>query len=267
MATQRSILEYLTERNPDIDNRQPANKRNTTRADYFIPKQLIEWTEFRFETLQMVYGGQLMKSAREKGVTLPDYPFLVPDVDCVVNCEPATVHILTKWNHGIVTAALNAVRDTFHPCMWIPRSGKKDIMKEIGLEKKKKSKSDSAKSKLTRADSGAMSSWPPYQEKAGEMLPKDYKTYTKWNSKDVINAKVLHEDGTWRTGMTKKSFAMPIRQVYTYCVNFGCRYGCILSTGEAFIFRIRPRASAKSTVYPLKILKSIDILGSSGANL
>ncbi|KAF3017169.1 hypothetical protein E8E14_011761 [Neopestalotiopsis sp. 37M] len=116
MATQRSILEYLTERNPDIDNRQPANKRNTTRADYFIPKQLIEWTEFRFETLQMVYGGQLMKSAREKGVTLPDYPFLVPDVDCVVNCEPATVHILTKWNHGIVTAALNAVRDTFHPC-------------------------------------------------------------------------------------------------------------------------------------------------------
>ncbi|KAI1854063.1 hypothetical protein JX265_003613 [Neoarthrinium moseri] len=241
MAIQKSLLEYLTAKNPDIDNREPADKKNTSRNSYFVPKQLIEWTEFSFQTLQAVYEGQLIEKAREKDTPLPDYPFCVPDVDCVVDCEPATVHIMTKWNHGIVTPALDAVRDTFHPCMWIPRPMKKDIKKGNGT-KGKKSNSNAVSRRLKGADGGAMSSWPSHEATTGEMLPKDYKTYTKWDSRNAINQKMLHKDGTWRRGMSKKNNAMPIRQVYTYCVNFGCRYGCILSTGEAFIFRIRPRA-------------------------
>ena len=41
---------------------------------------------------------------------------------------------------------------------------------------------------------------------------------------------------------------MPIRQVYTYCTEHGCRYGCILTTEEAFVFRIRPREEVDNDV-------------------
>jgi hypothetical protein len=73
-----------------------------------------------------------------------------------------------------------------------------------------------------------------------ERLPKDYKMAKKWTSSQLIES-LVDEDGTWKRGGSGARLAMPIRQAYTYCVFYGCRYGCILTTEEAFIFRIKPK--------------------------
>ncbi|KAJ4156018.1 hypothetical protein LMH87_001232 [Akanthomyces muscarius] len=48
-----------------------------------------------------------------------------------------------------------------------------------------------------------------------------------------------HHSGSC-SGFACCNCAFPFRQAYTYCVEFNCRYGCILTTEEAFVFRIRP---------------------------
>ena len=88
-----------------------------------------------------------------------------------------------------------------------------------------------------KPDAGAVAACDKSQ--SVERLPKDYKTASKWNS-EHLRVEFLDENGDWKEGATKDNYTMPIAQVYTYCLTSGCRYGCIVSTSEAFIFRIKP---------------------------
>ena len=196
-----------------------------------------------------------MHEARQKNGCLPSYPYLKSDVDCVVDDEPTTLHLLTKWNHTIVTASLDLVKN-FQPCAWVPKSRKTKIegtglmdteqetkkpprlrSKSIGNQKRKLSTRlipDAGGSSSSRAN-GSAHALPPI-----EQLPKEYKTASKWQSSNIFTGELINEMGEWRQGTRRRMIVKPIEQIYTYCVNLGCRYGCILTTGEAFIFRIKP---------------------------
>jgi hypothetical protein len=250
MARAESILEFLTAKNPEVEYPTPRNKSLTSRRNFYGPKQLKHWDEFNFETLEAIYEGSLISEACQKGSALPDFPYIVSEFDCIVDDESTTIHVLTKWNHTIVTAALVAVRQTFHPCIWMPkprRSKESEPGTPTEQDTTKREKKRSPRfSTSWKADAGAVSSCQASassQLSHRERLPKDYKTASKWNSLPISSGQLIDETGKWRLGKDRKNVAMPIRQVYTYCVDHGCRYGCILTTGEAFIFRIRPRGS------------------------
>ena len=204
-----------------------------------------------------------MHEARQKGCRLPSYPYLKSDVDCVVTDEPTTLHLLTKWNHTIVTASL-ALVEKFRPCFWVPKvtetkaegRGPTDTDKETKQPSRPRSKStgdgkrkrsiglvpDAGGSSSSRAN-GSLDALPPV-----EQLPKEYKTASKWQSSNIFRD-FIDEMGEWKQGTRRSNKAKPIEQIYTYCVNFGCRYGCILTTGEAFIFRIKPRTTIPSETF------------------
>lgn len=75
-----------------------------------------------------------------------------------------------------------------------------------------------------------------------ERLPKDYKHGQGWNSSNLRKEGVIDVNGKWNTKLGHGKTAMPIRQLLTYCVDFGCRYGMLLSTEKVFILRVRPKS-------------------------
>lgn len=258
MSVTISIFESLTARNPDIQHEEPDSYTLTRNDSFMWPKELREWKEFNFQTLESMYGGDLMTVARQRNSTLLNYPDLTPDVDCIVYCEPTTQHILTKWSHTIVQAALTAVQEKFNACNWSPHAGgrRRELDQRStpvcdNSSPAETSPSQPASSTIfkklrirRKPDSGGILTCRTHgalcPSSSIERLPKDYKAAKKWKSSDVTTL-LIDDKGRWKEGTSKDMSAMPIRQVYTYCVGYRCRYGCILTTEEAFIFRIKPR--------------------------
>lgn len=204
----------------------------------------------------------MLKEACRRGRTLDPYPRVHSQADCVIRNEDDTRDLINKWNKSIVTAALDPIQDLFHPVIWRkgdPPSGKEAFLpppQEHGKQRHQPVRKQSSKTTHTRLqslsrlkpDSGSIAPIP-ILSKAGnttistcqERFPKEYKISTKWKSERIFKGGLLDDSGSFIKGKTSDNSAWPIRQAYTYCIQHMCRYGCILTAEEAFIFRIMPR--------------------------
>lgn len=226
----KSILEFLTAKNCSINAKEPRSKTNSKNPSWHTPKQINVWHEFNFETLESIYNGRLMEELRDERRRLPEYPSTSPESRTDCN-EDDTVSILLKWSHTIVEQSLCAVRDTMHPSIWVGGGRRPSNWSSTVSIRSGKSQ--------WKPDAGAIAACGKDER---ERLPKEYKVAKKWRSRLLYQKNLIDSDGKWCRGYTRSKEAMPIRQAFTYCVTKGCRYGCILSTEEAFIFRIKPRS-------------------------
>lgn len=242
----KSMLEFLTAQNCIVFAEEPKSKTNSRNPNYHSPKQINVWQEFNFEVLEGLYGGKLMEELQYEGRTLPDYPASSPQARIDRN-EEDTKLIYNQWSHFILDACLfNAVKDTLHPSLWKPGSGDSNWAKPMKNSPK------------WAPDAGATVACGTDKK---ERFPKDYKVAKKWKSDVLYQRPLINDEGLWHRSTKKSNDAMPIRQAFTYCVTTGCRYGCILSTEEAFIFRIKPRTSPQGQYLTLH-----DHCGRSGRN-
>ncbi|KAK4031760.1 hypothetical protein C8A01DRAFT_21078 [Parachaetomium inaequale] len=242
-----SIFGFLTRKNPEIEYPPPKSKGVTSRRYYLCPTELRVWKDFNFSTLEAIYGRKLIEEARRTGASSLNFP-RVSAIDRVVDDEPTTISLLTIWNRSIVNAALEeaAILNLFHPCIWRAKTGQNISTEKSAKKVKHRLKPDAGAVSLCTTCLSAQS-----PSLALERLPKDYKTASKWESLPFLRQALTNEtgegEGKWKTGEMTEQAAMPIRQVYTYCVKSGCRYGCILTTAEAFIFRIKPRTEMRDS--------------------
>ncbi|KAK8061304.1 hypothetical protein PG994_007670 [Apiospora phragmitis] len=175
-----------------------------------------------------------MAEARKPRTTLPHYP-TISSSDKRVSDEPTTVSILSKWNHTIVNAALEAVQSTLHTSVWTQWKGLSNWQEPQPRDNKPRARKGVP-------DGGAIAACesnadnPDLGRRAKERLPKDYKPAAKWHSGLLWQKELIDQDGKWKSGTEFNNHAMPIKQAFTYCLEKGCRYGCIISTQEAFIF-------------------------------
>jgi hypothetical protein len=225
-----SIFDFLTIKNPIV--RTPSTSRigpSTHDNFFFRPRKLMPWQEFNFSLLEEIFGGKLLTAAKQK---VHNFSIPLVTMDEVVNItEKDTEDILNNWNKPIVTAALAAVDGLLHPCTWTSRSSYQS--------KNRRERPNS------RADGGATTLCtlceaysPESKPKLNERLPKVYKAAVSWSSPRSLA--LYDQDGLLDKYKVNSTLISPIQQAYTYCVLHGCRYGCILTTNEAFIFRIRP---------------------------
>lgn len=239
MNVTASILHYLTIKNPEIESpestRQPSNKPHE-----FIPKKLQPWEEFNMATFKSMYGTRLFQEARKEGRAF--HKPWVFDHERIAHDEETTKHILGQWTIFMTKAALGIVRDELHPSIWSAETRQR---REEG--------SKPNKDRQLIPDYGAISLCQTCQErditsywKTRERFPKEIKPYPKFNSDGVLGRL---KEGYWDVKIKNKGEDLPIRQAYTYCVKKGCRYGCILSAHEAFIFRIKPLQRPDGTCY------------------
>lgn len=257
-----SILELLTYQNPIISHKTPRHKTNTRGNTWHHPAQLKEWKEFDdFKILEASFAGRLLSEARREGRELPPYPTIYPQIDCVIRNESDTEMLIHKWNKAVVTAALDPIQHQFHPVIWRqgdpPSTGEKlELPPESEIKRaqplrKRANRSRKAKAQLIRRlkpDPGSISYESMLADKDStaitfrqERFPKEYKPATKWTSESIVKRELLDASGKWRSGKIYDNYAMPIRQAYSYCIQHMCRYGCILTCQEAFIFRVKPR--------------------------
>lgn len=260
MSGTLSVLDSLTWKNPPLQYEKPTSLSLTNAQRCMSPRQLEEWDEFNFETLSKISDGRLIEAAKKTASLLSACPYFEP---CVVTEEPETQHIITLWNYPIVQAGLTAIGEIIPTCKWNPSTKDKRKTGESTRSTPTcggSSPAPSITNSFGRSGTTGMRKGRRYYPDSGatvschthgsscptsriERLPKDYKSSTKWKSSDVLDA-LLEQDGTWKSGMAEKQAAWPIRQAYTYCVWFECRYGCILTTEEAFIFRVKPCESS-----------------------
>lgn len=254
-----SLLELLTYPNPTIKHERKGSKTNSRNPQWLVPKKAVKWDEFEdFSVLEDAFGGHLLREARRGGRELR-LPKIRPDIDCRVGDEKKTRMMIEKWTKEIVTAALDPIQHTYHPVIWDqgdPPSDDKPSSPPRRPSKKRNQPSrqcsrkarGSRKISLKRLvpDSGSVDRTPPLPghhprppHSRVEKFPKEYKPAFKWNSKGFED-EVVHDDGTWDDDESFNNYALPVRQAYTYCIQNMCRYGCIITCDEAFIFRVSP---------------------------
>ncbi|KAI0410208.1 hypothetical protein F5X98DRAFT_387170 [Xylaria grammica] len=272
----QSVLEFLTAKNPPITRVGGSSGQNGSRLDYYCPAAVKHWDEFNYEVLETIFGGELMREAKKERSNLPHYPHLDEDVDLRLGkSEPITRSLFNKWNHTIVLASLRAVQDAFHPCLWRETTGEKPSKSCIplptdsenskrapdeatpepeGMNRAEKTQKAIRKERSKRSrqpDGGSVSVREILLKKSGERFPKEYKPASNWSSKKLRDGKYTNkETGEWHkeVQLIINNNIAPIRQAYTYCIDYGCRYGCILTTSEAFIFRIKPRGNYEGSI-------------------
>lgn len=279
MSTATTVLECLTWPNPEVLY-DPDGGSNTKNAGYHTPKKIIPWTEFNMDTIASIAGGNLLRTIQ----TTPSLLSAPPELD-FLDCfeETNTTFIMTKWNHEIVQKSLNAVKDQIPTCTWNPsikaraKRGSSILATastsyastpatdstipahaaavQATLSYLNKSASQKKKRLRLYPDAGATAACQTHGDSCAaswiERLPKDYKTSTKWRSWEALRNLLKDKNGNLREKEIAKDPAYPFRQAYTYCVEFNCRYGCILTTEEAFVFRIRPGIVSSPNTHPL----------------
>ncbi|KAK2591287.1 hypothetical protein QQS21_011039 [Conoideocrella luteorostrata] len=255
IETASSIFEFLTYPNPHVTHREVGSKNNTRSQLYYLPKKVKKWNEFdNFKVLKHVFGGRLFEEALRGDRELPPYPTIDKLTDCMLKSENHTRDLIHKWNKTMVTAALGPIQYLFHPVIWYKGTApdKKEMLPRPMHSQQKKRHQPSRKSSaaarsrkmqfLSRLNADSGSSPPvesPTKVDCLERFPKEYKPSTKWNSSSMLELidSVSHE---WDLARTSDNRAYPVKQAFTYCIKNLCRYGCILTCKEAFIFRIRP---------------------------
>ncbi|KAK4032189.1 hypothetical protein C8A01DRAFT_20707 [Parachaetomium inaequale] len=245
-AAAESILDFLTAENPKIRHGDAKSASLTKVRNSFWPRQVKRWEGFSFASLKSAFGGRLIEEAQRKCSSLK-YPTFLAGVDDFVYDEPTTTAVVTTWNHGIVKASLHAVQETLHPSTWVhsardPQGKPASLTVSTTIRKRK-----AGAVQRLKPDAGAVSLCQNCAFQV-ERLPKDYKPANKWQSSSLSFEGATSTTGKWSSGEARRNEVRPIRQVYTYCVQFGCRYGCIITTREAFIFRIKPRIKASGAI-------------------
>lgn len=273
MGSTTTVLDSLRWLNPEVEYDADGGS-NTKNTKYHTPKKIIPWTEFNMDTVASIAGGKLLRIIQTTPSLLSAPPELGPAF-CFE--EDSTKFIMTKWNHEIVQKCLDAVNDQLPTCTWqsgilakskrgssilttastsytsTPAS-ESTIPAHIALVHAALSYASQRGGTGMRPDAGATAFCHTHGNSCPaswiERLPKDYKTPTKWRSWEALQRLLKDKSGNLIARETIKDRAFPFRQAYTYCVEFNCRYGCILTTEEAFVFRIRP-GIAPFLIFPL----------------
>ncbi|KAI8946433.1 hypothetical protein F4801DRAFT_583416 [Xylaria longipes] len=270
-----SILEYLTVKNPKVKSDYKPHTRQSSQLWWKFPTYVEPWDEFNFETMEKVFGGMLMRECRdEKNKFYFLEPQLVPEAQDQDTSEPAATAILNLWTNTVVNKALIAVKDTLHPVYWAQQRNSASVKpgKESVTPKQVQRGNNTPKTRLAVAgmplsqirrgtvitdasglpfsaskDSGSNGKPLP---KPFNRLPKEIKSGSTWVSSKAIG-RPRGETSSWIT----KNTAAPVRQIYQQCIQARSRYGCIITTQEAFLVRIGPyrgsSARVKRTKAPL----------------
>ncbi|VUC21325.1 unnamed protein product, partial [Clonostachys rosea] len=277
METYSTIFKLLTCPNPTVQQENPRagipmktkGMSNTTSKKYYTPKQIIKWEEFEnLQCLREAFGGELFAEAHREGRQFR-VPLIRP-TDCRVDSEKRATELFNKWNKEIVMTALDPILDTFRPAIWAQGDNITGIVMDAPkpqVESTRKQpvrscvpkRPSSVRNLLDRLepDSGSVPSHPSSPEEIGkEKFLKEFKMAAKWKSRWIFQKQIVDETGLWMKDGTRQSAAWPIRQTFTYCVKYSCRYACIITCEEVFIFRVRPRVEIPDPKDP-EVLKKV----------
>ena len=242
-SSQQSLLEYLQQKNPIINNARCRTGKNTktTLASWVTPRHFELWEDFELNSLKSMYGGALQSILQEKyelqdHSAIPEFPF------CEIHDENSLETLIIKWNYSVVSGALAAGQQ---------RLQRYRDWEQIYMVRGGQANYPGSDSKHRTDWAGIHRSHSPRWARPTNILPGDTKLSCKWTSEPI-------EYGAAEDSTTPENWFGPLKQVYTYCLRANVRYGYILTDKELVVLRIRPgpqdrSLSAKDKKNPSKI--------------
>ncbi|CAG9986694.1 unnamed protein product [Clonostachys byssicola] len=262
MASDTTIFGFLTYPNPTLDrgDETNVNKTNTVHHDYANPKWIAEWPEMQdLKVFREAFGGKLWEEAHREGRDL-QRPRMYPSDNTVIN-EIQSTELFNKWNKQCVMEGLQPILETYRPLIWAhgqdvtgvtlspPQPHPLKTREQPVRDCSPKSVYRRASLDRLRPDSSSIPSYPdPLRQEEPENFLKEYKVAAKWKSSWIKEKQVVNESGLWL--FSTNSTTWPIKQAFTYCLKYSCRYACILTSEELFLFRVRPMGKEPSTANP-----------------
>ena len=102
-----SLIDYLTQPNPRVNSDSSWEGSNT--ASYsdtdMLPKKIVEWKDFTYDTLQAIYGDILKEKIL--GQDPPDFGQHLPFHLLHIQDEDSLEALLVRWNNAVVSYALS----------------------------------------------------------------------------------------------------------------------------------------------------------------
>lgn len=252
-----TILGLLTERNRAI-RPLPAPRSDNTKSMAWKnghPTLLRPWDDFSISTFKTIYATQLFKAC------ITDVPagpgvILLDQESSTVGKEDEHRAVYHEWNWKRVDWALNhdLIKTRFSPAFrrghglpvahqsaWantpphdVARTSERSTPRPVTYY------SEARQKVILRPDDGA---GRLVDENKLELVTMDYKVARKWSSTRML-AECVDSEGRLKSNDLGKTLVRPIKQLFAYCVAHGCRYGCLLTTEEAFLVRVGPIADS-----------------------
>ncbi|XDG09644.1 hypothetical protein ABKA04_009259 [Annulohypoxylon sp. FPYF3050] len=261
-----SILEFLTTENPHIVHVEDYTRPITTGKNFVVPKKVLPWDDFNFETLERIFGGKVMSElCRGNRDLWYPHPELDPFTEGIDTGEDTVNDILVRWTRPMVRTALKAVEGVFNHVLWVaksrtkaPKSGPatgKPNEEPTRVPPKRKCKptkrSSSVKAKSNPRPDGAgidsrsqsnlsKGNFELNSEKQDNRLPCEIKPGSYWTSYKLLSGELVDESGEWRENQYGCRDAAPLLQIFDYCVKYEARYGFLITSKEVLVVRVRP---------------------------
>lgn len=205
-----SVLEYLSQPNPTVDNAASLPGFPTTATDLPEVVGMRTWTEFTYETMMNLYRHILLHN-------LPQWPDVSPPLrvrEQQVFDEDSLEHFLSRT---IVPTVNYALEHTWNALLG------EDDSPEISR--------GGRATKMASDDQRFYPDWAgvytPIRTAIGlkNLCPGDTKLSTKWSLTRALS------EG--------KSFMLPIQQLQRYCgESWNVRYGYLITQEELVVFRV-----------------------------
>lgn len=123
-APATSIFEYLTHENPRLSElaRSYTQSRN---EEWYTPERVEKWKDFDFSMIKKIFEGKLWaecRAPRSPAIVYP--PGLLPE-ELLLGNEEKGKRILSAWTVRVVNNALDLVRKSLNPVIWVAGGSKR----------------------------------------------------------------------------------------------------------------------------------------------
>lgn len=230
----QTLLEYLISPNPQVNSEHSWTGSNTKSTGNMWGgfKELEDWEDFSFETLDEIYGDLLHRDFDQQD--LPDFNKNLPYHLTEIRNEDTLETLLIRWNNAVVSAALAVSQRTpfratdfqHEGCgeIFMARGGQASIEPRRELNHNAKKMPDWAGIKKEHVHPLDVSGKTRTMHM--NLLPGDTKLGTKWKSE-----KIMHDKNS-------AEVKAPIQQILKYCVHAQVRYGYLITQDELVVFRV-----------------------------
>lgn len=247
-----TLLAFLTEENPPVQPLPTSSKDNSKSAAWHIqyPTLLKPWDDFTLSTFKTIYTGQLYEACI-KTISPKPGVIMLDEVRPTASAEDAHRAVFRKCNWNRVNWALNhpLIKPRFNPALWrgkgLPVSHQTDWGNTPPYEAVRTSERNTSRPSTSYSEVGRkkVMLYPDdgagrtFEETEFELVTMDYKVANKWNSEEMLD-KCFDKGRLKSSRMLGTTLVRPIKQLFAYCISHGCRYGCLLTTQEAFLVRV-----------------------------
>lgn len=114
----KSIIEYLTQENPRliVPTRIKSQSRN---EEWHTPEKVEKWKDFDFSVLRTILNGKLWTECQQSRSPTIAYPLELLEEERKCEDEKSAERILTSWTVRMVNKALDLVKQSLHPAIWV----------------------------------------------------------------------------------------------------------------------------------------------------